>query len=46
VRRNNVRRSVVDYIKELIFEGQLTPDDRVPQDDVAAALGVSNTPVR
>ncbi len=46
VRRNNVRRSVVDYIKELIFEGQLAPDDRVPQDDVAAALGVSNTPVR
>ncbi len=44
--RQNVRRSVVDYIKELIFEGDLPPGTRVPQDDIAAALGVSNTPVR
>jgi DNA-binding GntR family transcriptional regulator len=37
---------VINYLKELIFEGKLTPGDRVPQDEVAAALDVSNTPVR
>ena len=44
--RQNVRRSVVNYLKELIFEGNLVAGDRVPQDEVAAALDVSNTPVR
>jgi DNA-binding GntR family transcriptional regulator len=46
MRRQNVRRSVINYLKELIFEGKLAAGDRVPQDEVAAALDVSNTPVR
>jgi DNA-binding GntR family transcriptional regulator len=46
VGRPSVRRSVINYIKELIFDGKLRAGDRVPQDDVARALGVSNTPVR
>ena len=33
-------------IRDLIFDGDLRPGDRVPQDDVAAALGVSRIPVR
>jgi DNA-binding GntR family transcriptional regulator len=46
VRRESVRRSVENYIRQLVFDGKLRPGDRVPQDEVAAALGVSNTPVR
>jgi DNA-binding GntR family transcriptional regulator len=46
VRRESVRRSVEYYVRKLVFDGKLRPGDRVPQDEVAAALGVSNTPVR
>ena len=46
MRRQSVRRSVVNYLKEFIFDGKLVAGDRVPQDDVAIALDVSNTPVR
>jgi DNA-binding GntR family transcriptional regulator len=34
------------YIRELIFEGRLRPGQRVPQDEVARALGLSRIPVR
>jgi DNA-binding GntR family transcriptional regulator len=34
------------YIRGLIFDGDLTPGDRVPQDEVASVLGVSRIPVR
>jgi len=34
------------YIKRLIFDQHLRPGDRVPQDDVAQALGISRIPVR
>ncbi|MBX6388383.1 MAG: GntR family transcriptional regulator [Frankia sp.] len=34
------------YIRRLVFDGVLRPGDRVPQDDIAAALGVSRIPVR
>jgi DNA-binding GntR family transcriptional regulator len=44
--RHTVRRSVAEYLKELMFEGKLAQGDHVPQDEVAAALHVSNTPVR
>ncbi|MBL7500499.1 GntR family transcriptional regulator [Frankia sp. CNm7] len=37
---------VVLYIRRLVFDGVLRPGDRVPQDNVAAALGVSRIPVR
>lgn len=33
-------------IRRMIFEGRLRPGDRVPQDDIAAALGISRIPVR
>ena len=34
------------HIKRLIWDQQLRPGDRVPQDEVAAALGISRIPVR
>ncbi len=34
------------YIRRLVFDGDLKPGDRVPQDSVAAALGMSRIPVR
>jgi DNA-binding transcriptional regulator YhcF (GntR family) len=46
IQRKSVARQVVDYVKELCFEGALRAGDRVQQEDLAAALGVSNTPVR
>ena len=33
-------------IRRLIFDGELRPGDRVPQDDIAATLGISRIPVR
>jgi DNA-binding GntR family transcriptional regulator len=45
-----VRRSsgehVALYIRQLIFNGALRPGQRVPQDDITRALGVSRIPVR
>lgn len=35
-----------NYIKRLIFDQELRAGDRVPQDDVAQALGISRIPVR
>ena len=46
ITRERVRQSVGDYIKEQIFEGKIRVGERVPQDEVAQVLGVSNTPVR
>jgi DNA-binding GntR family transcriptional regulator len=34
------------YIRRLIFDGELRPGSRVPQDEVAQALGISRIPVR
>jgi DNA-binding GntR family transcriptional regulator len=34
------------YIRSLIFDGELRPGTRVPQDDIARELGVSRIPVR
>lgn len=34
------------YIKRLIFDQHLRPGDRIPQDEVAQALGISRIPVR
>ena len=34
------------YIRKLIFDGDLRPGDRVPQDQIASVLGMSKIPVR
>ncbi len=34
------------YIRRLIFDGRLCPGERIPQEQIAQALGVSRIPVR
>jgi DNA-binding GntR family transcriptional regulator len=34
------------YIRQLVFEGRLPPGSHIPQDEVAAELGMSRIPVR
>ncbi len=36
----------IQYLKEQIFHGRLSPGDRIVQEQVASALGVSRVPVR
>jgi len=48
--RKLTRRSsgelVADHLRREIFAGRLAPGDRIPQEEVATALGVSRIPVR
>lgn len=46
VSRKNMSGQVIDRIKEMIFDGSLLRGQRVPQDSIAADLGVSRLPVR
>jgi len=39
-------QAVARYIRRLVFEGALTAGQRLPQDDIADAVGVSRIPVR
>jgi DNA-binding GntR family transcriptional regulator len=34
------------YVRRLIFDGDLTPGSRVPQDEIARTLGISRIPLR
>lgn len=45
-RRRSSGTQAAEYIRRLIFDGQLKPGERVPQDDVAEALSLSRIPVR
>ena len=44
--RKSAGGKVADYLRELIFNGDLQSGDRVPQQQIADALGVSRIPVR
>jgi DNA-binding GntR family transcriptional regulator len=44
--RRSSGEQVAAYIRSLIFHGQLRQGDRIRQDELAAALGVSRIPVR
>jgi DNA-binding GntR family transcriptional regulator len=44
-RRSSGDRAAL-YIRRLIFDGELRPGARVPQDDVARSMGISRIPVR
>ena len=46
VRRRSSGNQAAEYIRRLIFEGELKPGQRVPQDDIAEALSLSRIPVR
>jgi DNA-binding GntR family transcriptional regulator len=45
VRRSSAEQAAA-YIRELIFNGYLPPGSRIPQDDIARALGISRIPIR
>jgi DNA-binding GntR family transcriptional regulator len=45
-RRRSSGEDAARYIQRLIFDGQLRPGDRVPQDEIARTLGISRIPVR
>ena len=46
VARRSVSEEVADHIRELVFLGTLRHGQRVPQREIAEALGVSSVPVR
>jgi DNA-binding GntR family transcriptional regulator len=46
VARQHVRELASEYLRELIFTGVLAQGDRIPQDAIAEALGLSRLPVR
>ena len=46
LQRRSVSVEVAEHIRSLIFNGTLKAEQRVPQDAIAAELGVSRIPVR
>lgn len=46
VARRSVSEGVADHIRQLVFFGELRDGERVPQREIAQALGVSSVPVR
>jgi DNA-binding GntR family transcriptional regulator len=46
IRRVPTSDQVSEHVRRLIFDGELRPGDRIPQDAIAAELGVSRIPVR
>ena len=46
VPRRSVGEGVADHIRQLVFFGELRDGQRVPQREIAQALGVSSVPVR
>lgn len=46
VARRSVGEVVADHIRQLVFFGELRDGERVPQREIAEALGVSSVPVR
>jgi DNA-binding GntR family transcriptional regulator len=45
IRRSSGEHAAL-YIRRLIFDGELRPGARVPQDEIAQTLGISRIPVR
>jgi len=45
IRKSSGEQAAV-HIRRLIFDGELRPGDRVPQDEIAHTLGISRIPVR
>jgi len=46
VQRRSMAAEVAEHLRSMIFDGRLTAEQRVPQDAIAAELGVSRLPVR
>lgn len=41
-----LRERIVDFIKDAVVTGRLKPGERVPEQEIAANLGISRTPIR
>jgi DNA-binding GntR family transcriptional regulator len=46
LQRRSLSAEVADHVRSMIFDGRLRAEERVPQDAIAAELGVSRLPVR
>jgi DNA-binding GntR family transcriptional regulator len=46
IRRSSSGEQAAAYLRRLIFEGELRPGKRIPQEEVAQTLGISRIPVR
>jgi DNA-binding GntR family transcriptional regulator len=46
IERRTTGELVAEHVRRLIFSGELRSGDRIPQDELAADLGVSRLPVR
>ncbi|ALE73541.1 GntR family transcriptional regulator [Pseudonocardia sp. EC080610-09] len=46
VQRRSMAVEVAEHIRSMIFDGRLSAEQRIPQDAIAAELGVSRLPVR
>lgn len=44
--RQNASEAVAAHVRRLVFDGELRQGDKVPQQEIADALGVSRIPVR
>ena len=44
--RPNLRDQIYDVLKELIITGQIKPGEKINEEDIAARLNVSRTPIR
>ena len=44
--RQNASEAVAAHVRRLVFDGKLRQGDKVPQQEIADALGVSRIPVR
>lgn len=44
--RPNLKTEVANYVRSLIFSGQLRPGEKVQQDEIAEVFGISRLPVR
>jgi DNA-binding GntR family transcriptional regulator len=46
LQRQGSGHQAANYIRQLIFDGELPPGTRVPQEEIARSLGISRIPVR
>lgn len=45
-RGKNLSDQVHEYIKSMILKNEIKPDEKIPEERIAAQLGVSRTPIR
>lgn len=46
LQRKSNGEEAANHIRRMIFDGELRPGERVPQDEIALALGISRIPLR